>query len=87
MEEKVEVIEAEEKVTFKTKIKNFCSNHPDVVLTVVGGFASILGGCLKLYANKSDYDDYLYTSLDDGNIYKLPAKQMKSANKFRKTKK
>lgn len=70
----------------KTKVKDFCSKHPDVVLTVVGGFASIIGGCLRLYANKSEYEDYLYTTVDD-EVYKLPAKEMRTAKRFRKNKK
>ena len=65
----------------KTKVKIFCSNHPDVVLTVVGGLASLAGGALKLYANKSEYENYLYTTVDD-QVYKLPAKEMKTCKKL-----
>lgn len=64
----------------KDRAKQFCADHPDVVLTVVGGLASIVGGCIKLYANKTEYEDYLYTTDDKGTIYKLPAKQMKTAS-------
>ena len=66
----------------KTRFKEFCSNHPDVVLTVLGGLASLAGGCLKLYANKTEYEDYLYTEVDDA-VYKLPAKEMKTARKLK----
>ena len=69
----------------KTKVKDFCSKHPDVVFTVVGGFASLLGGCIKLYTSKTEYEDYLYTTVDD-NVYKLPAKEMRTAKKIRKEK-
>lgn len=65
------------------RFKNFCSSHPDVCLTVLGGLASLAGGCLKLYANKTEYEDYLYTEVDD-TVYKLPAKEMKTAKKLRK---
>ena len=82
----------EEKKTFKqwleekkSKAKEFCSNHPDVVWTVIGGFASLLGAGIKLYANKTEYDDYLYTTVDD-EVYKLPAKEMKTAKKITKDK-
>lgn len=78
----------EEKKTFKTwlkerkdKVKKFCSEHPDVILTVVGGLASLAGGALKIYANKSEYEDYLYTTADD-EVYKLPAKKMKTCKKI-----
>lgn len=64
----------------KDKAKKFCSDHPDVVLTVIGGVASIVGGCIKLYANKTEYEDYLYTTDGDGTVYKLPAKEMKTAS-------
>ena len=70
----------------KTKAKEFAKEHPDVIWTLIGGAASILGGCLKIYANKSDYDDYLYTTVDD-QVYKLPAKGMKTSRSFRKNKK
>ena len=39
------------------KIKKFCEEHPDVVLTLAGGAASLLGGALKLYAAKTDYTE------------------------------
>lgn len=65
------------------KVKNFCSNHPDVVLTVLGGLASLAGGCIKLYTSKTEYEDYLYTEVDD-TVYKLPAKEMKTAKKLKK---
>lgn len=72
----------------KAKISKFCEDHPDVVFTVIGGFASLAGGCLKLYASKSDYDDHLYTTVEiDGSnqIYKLPAKHMKTSMVVRGT--
>lgn len=69
----------------KTKVKNFCSNHPDVVLTVIGGLASLAGGALKLYANKTEYEDYLYTTVDD-QVYKLPAKEMKTCKELKSDK-
>lgn len=79
----------EEKKTFKTWLKDkkdkvikFCSDHPDAVLTVVGGLASIAGGCIKLYCSKTEYDDSVYTTIDD-QVYKIPAKGMKTCNQVR----
>ena len=72
----------------KAKISQFCSDHPDVVFTVIGGFASLAGGCLKLYASKSDYDDHLYTTVEINGrdeVYKLPAKHMKTSMTVRGT--
>ena len=77
-EEKVEVVEEEEKKTLKQRFVAWCKEHPDVLLTVGGGIASIIGGCIKLYASKSEYEDNLFTTVDD-QVYKLPAKQMKTA--------
>ena len=67
----------------KTIVKEFCSKHPDVCLTVLGGFASLVGGCIKLYTSKTEYEDYLYTTVDD-EVYKIPAKEMKTCNKIDK---
>ena len=64
----------------KDKVKKFCAEHPDVVLTVAGGLMSIVGGALKIYANKSEYEDYLYTISDHDNVYKVPAKKMNTAS-------
>ena len=77
-EEKVEVIVEEEKKTLKQRFVAWCKEHPDVLLTVGGGIASIIGGCIKLYASKSEYEDNLFTTVDD-QFYKIPAKQMKTA--------
>ncbi len=77
-EEKVEVVEEEEKKTLKQRFVAWCKEHPDVLLTVGGGIASIIGGCIKLYASKSEYEDNLFTTVDD-QVYKIPAKQIKTA--------
>ena len=62
----------------KESAKKFCKEHPDVVLTVIGGVASIVGGALKIYANRSEFEDNLFTEID-GQVYKIPAKEMKTA--------
>lgn len=65
------------------KAKDFCGKHPDVLLTLLGGVASVIGGCLKLYMSKTEYEDYIYTTVDD-EVYKIPAKEMKTCNKIDK---
>ena len=65
----------------KEKVLDYCEKHPDVVLTLVGGLMSIAGGALKIYANKSEYEDYLYTISDEDHVYKVPAKKMKTASR------
>lgn len=62
----------------KNKVVKFCEDHPDVILTVIGGLASLAGGCIKLYCSKTEYEDYVYTVTTDDEIYKIPAKPVKS---------
>ena len=69
----------------KRKVVQFCKDHPDVILSVIGGIASVTGGCIKLYLSKTEYDDYIYTTTIDNEIYKLPAKPVKSAKMITKT--
>ena len=79
----------EEKKSFKErwierwdKILDWAGEHPDVLLTVAGGIMSLVGGGLKLYATKSDFNDHLYTTIDD-EVYKIPAKHMKTTKSMR----
>lgn len=60
--------------------REWIGKHPDVCLTLIGGICSLLGGALKIYAMKTEYQDNLYTVVD-GEVYKVPAKGMKTANK------
>lgn len=61
----------------KNKVVKFCEDHPDVILTVVGGIASLAGGCIKLYCSKTEYEDHCYSMIDD-KVYKIPCKEMKT---------
>lgn len=83
-ENKVEVIET--KKTKREAIKEWCKEHPDVVFTVFGGVCSLLGGVLKLIATKSEFDDNLYTTVDD-EVYKIPSKKMRTAKNVTNRKK
>lgn len=77
---KDEVVEVEEVSWFKRKknqFVDFCKQHPDIVLTVVGGLASLVGGAMKLVASKNEYQDEVYMT-DGDDVYKLPARQVKS---------
>ena len=65
----------------KAKAKDFCKRHPDAVLCTIGGIASLLGGILKIWSNKTEYEDNVYVTLDDGDIYKVPSKKMKTVKK------
>lgn len=84
MEEKKEVITEEQTeeiiVTEKKGFKQWCKEHPDIVLTFFGGVCTLAGGILKLVAMKSEYEDNVYTTIDD-DVYKIPARKMKTAKR------
>ena len=69
----------------KGGIKQWCKEHPDIVLTVIGGLFTLAGGIIKIIANKNEYEDHLFTTVDD-EIYKIPSKKMKTAKSLRKGK-
>ena len=75
-EAKEEVVEV--KMGFKDKFLGFCRKHPDVVLTLVGGVASLAGGIIKIIAAINEYEDNVFTTIDN-EVYKIPAKHMKTA--------
>jgi len=77
-EEKIDVVEEVTEEKKEGKFKAWCKKHPDVVLTVAGGLAGLVGGILKLWAVKSEYEDNLYTTVDE-EVYKIPARKMKTA--------
>ena len=54
--------------------------HPDVSLTLLGGVLSIVGGCIKIAANKSEYEDNIFMTATDGDVYKVPVKKMKTVD-------
>lgn len=64
-------------VTKKDQFVSFCKQHPEGVLTVVGGLFTVAAGALKLIANKTEYEDNVYMIQND-KVYKLPAKEMNS---------
>ena len=71
----VEVVEK------KTGFKQWCKDHPDLVVTFFSGLLGFAGGIIKLIAVKSEYDDNLYTTIDE-DVYKIPSKKMKTAKKL-----
>ena len=62
---------------------NFCKEHPDTVLSVIGGLASFAGAGLQIYANKTEYEDSAFTEID-GETYKVPCKKMKTMKELNK---
>ena len=61
----------------KDKFKTFCTNHPDVVLTVLGGTFALAGACVNYATTKNEYKDQVYLT-DGDDVYRLPAKAMHS---------
>ena len=75
----VEVVE-EKKSWFKNKKDQFvafCKDHPEGVLTVIGGLFGLAGAAMNIYAVQNEYKDNVYMS-DGDQIYKVPAKEMNS---------
>ena len=61
----------------KNKFKEFCKQHPDILLTVVGGVFTLAGACINYATTKNEYKDNVYMT-DGEDVYKIPAKSMNS---------
>ena len=65
------------------KIVQWFKAHPDAGLTLLGGVLSIAGAAVKIVASNKEYEDSVYFCTTDDEIYKLPAKQMKTVKQGR----
>lgn len=74
-------MEEEKKVNWfvdkKNKFVEFCKQHPEGVLTVIGGLFTLAGGAMKIYSAAHEYEDEVYMVQND-KVYRLPAKQLQS---------
>ena len=61
----------------KDKFINFCHEHPDVTLTVLGGFFTLAGAFVNLATTRNEYKENVYMT-DGDDVYKIPAKSMHS---------
>lgn len=61
----------------KDKFVEFCRQHPEGVLSVIGGLFTLAGGAMKIYSAAHEYEDTVYCVQND-KVYKLPAKQLQS---------
>lgn len=61
----------------KDKIFDFWKTHPDIMLTVIGGFFTLAGAFVNLATTKNEYKDNVYMT-DGDEVYKIPAKSMHS---------
>ena len=80
------------KVSIKERIKNskpvvYFKNHPDIGLTLLGGVLSIIGAGIKVAGSKSEYEDNIFVTSTDGNVYKVPVKKMKTVDSTKQPRK
>lgn len=61
-----------------TNVKDFCGAHPEAVLGILGGLLTLAGGALEIYGNKTEYKDNVFMTDDEGDVYKVKAKKMKT---------
>lgn len=81
-------MEENKKLTWKDKIKEtkiykLCKNHPDATLTFAGGILTIVGGLIKLACYNKEYEESIYITTQDDEIYKLPARPCKTSKKVK----
>ena len=79
-------------ISLKEKLANskpvrWFKDHPDIGLTLLGGVLSIIGAGVKIAANKSEYEDNIFMTATDGDIYKVPVKKMKTVDSTKQPKK
>ena len=60
------------------KIVQFCKEHPDGVLGIIGGLITLLAGVVKIVAAKSEYDESLYIVDNDGCVNKIPSRKLRT---------
>ena len=53
----------------------YFKEHPDVGLTLLGGALTFIGGCMRLYVHKHEYEDELFIGSTEGDVYSIPAKK------------
>ena len=73
----------EKKKSFKEwwnerKFVRFMKEHPDSIFGIVGALITLLGVVLRIQHDKNEYDSYVFTTDQNGNTMKIPAKEMKS---------
>ena len=88
-ENEVEVVEEKSKFAQwwdERKAVRWLRDHPDVSLTLLGGVLSIAGAVVKIVADRKEYDDSVFVTANDDEIYKIPVKRMKTIKKSESTK-
>lgn len=61
----------------KDRVINFCRKHPDITLTVIGGFFTLAGALVNSATTRNEFKDYVYMT-DGDDVFKIPAKSMNS---------
>lgn len=65
----------------ESKAHKFFKDHPDASLTLIGGLLSIIGGVIKLACYNKEYEESVYLTTQDDEIYKIPARPCKTSKK------
>ena len=56
--------------------------HPEARITLYGGVLALVGGGLKLYADKTRFDRVVYSAGSDNQIYEIPARKCPTIEKI-----
>lgn len=59
-------------------------NHGNTIVTVGCTILGFVGNCIFSAATKRGVDDYLYTTTEDDEIYRIPVKKMKKMETSKK---
>lgn len=87
-----EEVDVDDEVEFeevkKTKwqiFKEWIREHDDSILKgILSGIFGLAGIGLSILMNRKEYDSYLYTNDQEGNVYRVRAKEMKTVSKTKK---
>ena len=59
----------------RSEFVKFVKTNPQAQVTLLAGTLAVVGGGLKLAANTHEFDNELFTTSTDGNVYRIKAKK------------
>ena len=71
-----EVIEVQESETKRSKVKAWLHEHSGQLITIFGGVCTVAGAVINLCTKKYEENEYVYTTSQNGDVYRLKAKKM-----------
>ena len=66
----------------RNEVVQYLKAHPESRITLYGGLFALVGGGLKLYADKTRFDRVVYSTGSDNQIYEIPAKKCPTIQKI-----